>query len=599
MKDSYVVIGLIALLVILAIFTLIGTFCLWNPTPEAKVEPVTILKQQSNGTAVTKIPLFVLIHGLDNGKHWPSVSAVLQPYGDVLPLKYHAGLLSNAKPENLAGEISKSVEQAYDLDRHGEIVLIGESMGALIARRAFLDAEQGGADWAKKVHRLVLLAGMNRGWDISGKKPADMTLDTWLLYWIGFWSARVTGTGKFIRNAETGAPFVANLRLDWMKRFQRPTNRGIEVVQLLGDIDDIVSDQDNKDLLAMATKTFAWIRVRGTGHAQISDFEDFTKFGDVKETLGSYRKQKFLLAATAPFSRVLAENEEQPFQPDLGVKDVVFVLHGIRDLGEWASAFEKVLLNKYNKKAPDDKFAIASIRYGYFGMGPFLLQPGRQKYVKWLMDEYTETLARYPNAERVHFVAHSNGTYLLAAALEQYESMKVDRVVLGGSVVRKGYNWSARFKSGQVKYVRNYVAADDWVVALFPRFFEPKIIWKLLGNDIGSAGFNGFDDLPSGLENVRYVTGGHAAFLNRIHEIADLLLANEPKPLVKIREPMAADQKEYLKWASNWGDWFVVWPLLAAAVLFVGWHVVVAATEPRWPMLLIYLLLVLGILKMA
>lgn len=598
MKGLHMVIGLIALLVILTIFTLIGKFGLWNPSPEVMVEKVSLLGQMPEKT-VDEVPLFVLIHGLDGGKHWPSMSRILQPYGDVLPLKYYSGILSNVAPENLAYEIRKTVEQAYHPSRHGKIVLIGESMGALLVRRVFLDAEQADANWAKKVSRIVLLAGTNRGWDISGKKPSDMTTDTWLLFWIASWFGRVTGTGKFILGAETGAPFVANLRLDWMTHIQNMTQRQLEVVQLLGDIDDIVSDQDNQDLISMTMKSFAWVRVRGTGHAQISDFEDSTRFGNLTETLGCYRKQKFLLAATAPFAEVQAENEIQPFQPDLDVKEVIFVLHGIRDPGKWASAFEQVLLRDYKHKRPTDKIIVASIRYGYFGMGPFLLQPGRQKYVKWLMDEYTETLARYPNAERVHFVAHSNGTYLLAAALEQYKSMKIDRAVLGGSVVRKGYEWSKRFERQQVKYVRNYVAADDWVVAMFPRFFEPEVMWRLLGNDLGSAGFNGFDDAPSGLENVRYVTGGHAAFLSRIHEIAELLLADVPKPLVKIPDPTASSQNWVLKLASDWGDWFVIWPLLAVAVLSVGWYVVVAATEPRWPMLLVYLLLILGVLKMA
>lgn len=598
MKGRLMVNVLIALLAVFAMLTLIGRSGLWNPSPDVTVEPATIAQQYPRVTG-RKVALFVQVHGLDEGKDWPSVSAVLQAYGDVLPLKYKAGVLSNTTPENLAEKIAKAIASAYDPDRHETIVLVGQSMGALIVRRAFIDAERADAAWTRKVSRVVLLAGMNRGWDISGKKPSDMMPDKWLLFWFGSWFGRVSGTGNFILGAEVGAPFVANLRLDWMRRFHTSNLRKIEVVQLLGDIDDIVSDQDNKDLLSLTTKNFAWIRVRGTGHANISDFEDQTRFGDVAGTLGDYRKQKFLLAATRPFAEVLSENEEQPFQPDLGVKEVVFVLHGIRDLGEWASAFEQVLLGDYQKKTPDDKIAVVSIRYGYFGMGPFLLQPGRQKYVKWLMDEYTETLARYPNAEHVHFVAHSNGTYLLASALEQYKSMKVDRIVLGGSVVRKGYDWSKRFNADQVKYLRNYVAADDWVVALFPRFFEPKLMWKLLGNDIGSAGFNGFDDVPSGLENVRYVTGGHAAFLQRVHEIAALLLAVEPKPLSDVPEPKATAQDRILKWASDWGDWFFVWLPLAAAVLFVGWHFVVAATEPRWPLLLIYLLVILGILKMA
>jgi len=89
------------------------------------------------------------------------------------------------------------------------------------------------------------------------------------------------------------------------------------------------------------------------------------------------------------------------------------------------------------------------------------------------------------------------------------------------------------------------------------------------------------------------------AFLNRVHEIAALLLADEPKPLIDVPAPKAVNQDRILKWASVWGDWFVVWLPLAAVLLFVGWHFVVAATEPRWPFLLIYVLLVLGILKMT
>jgi len=68
----------------------------------------------------------------------------------------------------------------------------------------------------------------------------------------------------------------------------------------------------------------------------------------------------------------------------------------------------------------------------------------------------------------------------------------VDRIVFAGSVVRRDYDWDYVINERkQVELVRNYVASDDWVVALFPRFFEQ---WPMryLGNDLGSAGFNGF-----------------------------------------------------------------------------------------------------------
>lgn len=589
--------ALIALLVTLLVLCVIGWRGWWNPNRDARIAPVPVVQQLSQPTG-SSTTLFVIVHGLDNGQHYPSIVRALEPWGDVLPLRYPNGYLSNAEPQVLADGIAQAVLQAYRSDRHSQIVLVGQSMGALLVRRALLDAENGKADWAHAVTRVVLLAGMNRGWDISGKKPSDMSATTWLGMWAASWFGRLTETGRLIRSAEAGAPFVVDLRLDWMRRFQKPQARPVEVVQLLGDIDDIVGEDDSKDLLSMSSHRFAWLRVRGTGHLGISDFADKTHFGDVQETLGDYRQRKFLRAATAGFDAVMAENEEQPFRPDHEVRQVIFVLHGIRDLGEWSFAFERELKREHDQLRLPGKIAVASIRYGYFGMGPFVLQPGRQKYVKWLMDEYTETLARYPNAEQIHFVAHSNGTYLFASALEQYHAMKVHRVVFGGSVVQRGYDWSQRFKDDQLSYLRNYVAADDWVVALLPRFFEPKLVFELLRNDIGSGGFNGFDEEPKGLENVRYVVGGHSAFLARIREICRMLLAEDVEPLLDVPQPSTDRPSAWLKWLSDWGVWFL-WLLAAVILVSVGWRVTASATTPAWPFLLLFLTIVLAVLKVA
>ncbi len=586
MRGLRVVTALIVLFVLLLGLVLVGRLGFLSGSPNPEVSAKLELGTKPGA-------LFVLVHGMDQGRDWPRVTSELTPEGDVLVLKYP--VFSNADPHHIASEISRAVEEKYQPHRHSRVVLIGRSMGALFVRKAFLIGDEGAASWAKATLRIVLLAGMNRGWDISGKKPLDMRWSTWTSIWLASWFGRLTGTGQLGLATETGSPFVANLRLDWMKRMRKGEKAEIEVVQLLGDIDDLVSDEDDKDLRSMASSKFAWIRVRGTGHANIVDFQDGTQYGGT--VLGDYRRAKFLLSVTEEdFSKVQRENEEQPFQTDDHVTHIVFVLHGIRDLGEWAAAFENELVGRFKQQmAPEKKLAVASIRYGYFGMGPFLFRPGRHKYVKWLMDEYTETLARYPNAEHIHFVGHSNGTYLLGAALESYSSLKVERVVFGGSVVRKSYNWECIFKNEQVQRVRNYVASADWVVALFPRFFEPPLMRHLLDNDIGSAGFNGFETQHSKLENVRYIQGGHSAFLDRIPEIATYLLSNEVIPAkTDTQKPVAIWQ-----WASDWGTWLFVWPILAGIILFVGWQVVTLASEPRWPFFVMYVLLVILILMNA
>jgi len=597
----------------LALLTLLVRMQLWTDNPDPRIGSML----QPSGDDETT--LFVYIHGLDRGRHWPLMREVLAPHGATLHLTYPYAAFSNAEPLVVAQRLSDEIERQVGKETYQRLVLVGQSIGALLAKRAFLEAEARGLSWAGKVKRLVLVAGMNRGWDISGQKPSDMSRGSWFAIWFGSWLGRVGGFGKLILGTETGTPFVANLRMDWIKRMADPDRRGIEVVQLLGDIDDLVSAEDNNDLRSIANGRFAWIKVRGTGHANIVDFHDDTTVGNI--TLGDYRRQKFALATIEGNFDVLArENEVLPLQPDPDVTHVVFVVHGIRDLGEWAAAFEQELQKEFKQQELQDqlkaqqscdtapKLAVASVRYGYFGMGPFLLRPVREKYVKWFVDEYTETLAQYPKARHVHFVGHSNGTYLLAAGLKRYSSLDVGRIVFGGSVVRRDYRWDAVLDDqptvaggdGEVR-VLNYTAVDDWVVALFPRFFEPAFMAPL-GNDIGSAGFNGFTTSHPGVQNVSGLSGGHAAFLSRIPQIADFVLhgARDTGLPADGSDDAGWSQRVLAMicdWGSRWGTWIVVWPLLAFVIVMVGWHVTTAAVEPRWPFFLAYVALLLMILR--
>jgi len=286
-----------------------------------------------------------------------------------------------------------------------------------------------------------------------------------------------------------------------------------------------------------------------------------------------------------------------PYERDGDVTHLIFILHGIRDLGQWASQFETELRSL--AKEANQKIAIASIRYGYFGMGQFILSSDRQKYVRWFMDEYTETLAKYPNVQTVDFIGHSNGTYLMARALADYASLRVDKVVFAGSVVPRDYDWEKvqdRIKDNGV--VRNYVAADDWVVALFPRLFELPLL-RRLGNDIGSAGFNGFvhEPMPAFVQNIKYVMGHHSAFINRIPEIVRFIVnpqdpgADNPKGRFVTRERWQA-----LKLVSDWLS-PALWLVILAPLVWIGFRVTGAATQPASVALLFYVVLVVLLLR--
>lgn len=124
------------------------------------------------------------------------------------------------------------------------------------------------------------------------------------------------------------------------------------------------------------------------------------------------------------------------------------------------------------------------------------------------MDKYTGALAQYPNAS-FSYVGHSNGTYLLAKALELYSCCRFKNVVFAGSVVRRKFNWEHLIiKEKRVEALLNFVASRDWVVAIFPNFFQ-----KTKLQDMGSAGHDGFDDFErfKGIYQIEYIKGGHSA----------------------------------------------------------------------------------------
>jgi pimeloyl-ACP methyl ester carboxylesterase len=172
------------------------------------------------------------------------------------------------------------------------------------------------------------------------------------------------------------------------------------------------------------------------------------------------------------------------------------------------------------------------------------------------MDRYTEARAIYPMA-RFHYVGHSNGTYLLAKALQDYRAVRFDHVVFAGSVVHRAYEWR-ELVPDRVKSVINFIATGDWVVAFFPKALQTIGI-----QDLGSAGHDGFDIATARGPVVEppgtYVVGGHSAALQEAmwDGIAGFVLTGDFKfPAgVKVSKAQA---------------WWVAGPAKAAPLLWVG-----------------------------
>ena len=98
-----------------------------------------------------------------------SVRPALLPYGDVVSFSYDNNSLSNVDPVALADRMGSEIQRLYTAGRYRSVVLIGHSIGALVARQACLSSAKAGAAWIGATRRIVLLAGMNHGWDVTGR----------------------------------------------------------------------------------------------------------------------------------------------------------------------------------------------------------------------------------------------------------------------------------------------------------------------------------------------------------------------------------------------------------------------------------------------
>ena len=499
-----------------------------------------------------------------------------------LPIGGWFGMLSHTPSARIAANVVERIEWAIE-QRGGvpyaQIVLAGHSFGGVLARKVAIIAygEQAAApfepqidpkfktprSWAGAIERLVLLASMSRGWLPESTR-------TWLeqVKWsLGSWAAEFLAVVRYnltVMDIRRGMPFIVQTRLQWLTlaakdgpvagtrerwRLSLPqppagATKEVLVLQLLGTIDDVVSPNDSVDLSVDTANNapFKLIELPLTNHEHAIVMKKPTP-----------AQQKILTAAITQ-SRLSDDCKEKDlaaearwlllkralFEPLASLKDIaidpelfadtpaitprpdtryfVFVIHGIRDHGFWTQKIARAI--KREGKVSNKYFLSFTGSYGYFAMVPFLLRWVRKWKAAWLMDQYVEVKAQFPDAE-FSFVGHSNGTYLLASVLQDYPAAKFGRVVFAGSVVRRDFDWGTYLEapSPRVTEVLNYVATRDWVVAIFPKGFQ-ILKWIF---DLGSAGHDGFDA-------YREQTPGLSGFLSKLYR--------KPKvrPGVRLRE---------------------------------------------------------------
>ena len=481
--------------------------------------------------------LIVLLHAYDSKpttlQRMAQVAREEYPHSDIYAPRLPISVFSCANPETIARGIVEFLGRRPRIGSYEKIILIGHSLGAVLARCVWALAHgatpAGAVDsdkvlpWAGRIDRIILVAALNRGWTVSSAlSPLNRLVWTVGTAW-GNLLRHVLRKEPVVFGVRRGAAFLTTVRLQCLAVEAYLGERRPITVQFLGTSDDFIAPTDNVDL--STGKNFFYIEVDDATHSGIVELREG------KGETSALERFRLALTAKAPELKEISLPPEDVFdgcdetddfdasilpERNLAVKHVVFVIHGIRDRGFWTRRLARKV--KSVARANGEQCRSVTSTYGFFPMGPFLLPWIRRNKVEWLLDQYVAAKSLYPEAE-FSYIGHSNGTYLLAKALEICPAISfMDGVVFAGSMVRRNFEWE-KYIPSRVSRMINYVATDDWVVAIFPYGLE-----RLRLQDVGGAGHLGF--LAPDNANIRYAVGEHSAALvpDKWQEMADFVL---------------------------------------------------------------------------
>ncbi len=184
------------------------------------------------------------------------------------------------------------------------------------------------------------------------------------------------------------------------------------------------------------------------------------------------------------------------------VKHLVITVHGIRTFGAWQQKLGDLL---YKETRNDDEFEVLDYGFDWFSALRFILPPTRwfvtRRFRRWLLRRYEHR----PGLQRVDFVAHSFGTWVVADTLRRLPakgSPPTGTVVLVGSVLKEDFPWNDLLDQGKVRQVVNECAIHD----------VPLILSQLTGIGTGMAGRIGFDGGKGLYFRNRFYNWGHSGW---------------------------------------------------------------------------------------
>jgi hypothetical protein len=154
-------------------------------------------------------------------------------------------------------------------------------------------------------------------------------------------------------------------------------------------------------------------------------------------------------------------------------RKLIISLHGIRTRGVWQKMLCPYVSERGWKYYPLD--------YGYFTAPQLMLPWCHDSKVNWFRSEYNR-IVEANSGLRPSVIVHSFGSLIVAMALEKFHDIRLDKIVLTGSIIPADFNWRAILKRQQCSAVLNLKGSRD-IWPKFARRFVPG------AGDSGAAGF--------------------------------------------------------------------------------------------------------------
>jgi hypothetical protein len=174
------------------------------------------------------------------------------------------------------------------------------------------------------------------------------------------------------------------------------------------------------------------------------------------------------------------------------ISEIVLLVHGIRDFGEWEQKVSSALEEIPGTKAPPLSYGrFDALRFWF----PFWTREAPVKKLLWRIRSARD---RFSTA-KLSVIAHSFGTYAIGKILRENPDIRLHRLVLCGAILPSEFRWDQIRNSVETEIINDCGLRDIWPVLAQSTTFG-----------YGSSGRFGFG--TPGVRD-RYHDFGHRGFL--------------------------------------------------------------------------------------